>query len=977
MSIHFQFFNFQNFDIKIYFTGNDQNSSLTIEDKIKNIFNNINNCKEADNLTNILTCSEWDLKSDKFTPLRELIYLKIIDNIYEGHYIKGSKLNLTQEQTNLLEIFLTSFFSLKKLSFIAKPFKTSDNYLAFLWIEKLCSASDIMLTLTIDQIFKKSYVNQKHPLVFTDKTHLKAFSIIRTFFYNHLDSTLTAINTDQKFYVIGKNSTNNPSVKPTKTNMLKLAPKFNEIEVFKRHIQQWEYLHVDQIKMVFEEWNHLLRINDQPFQYQLKAAMLKNNIIFIQNLILNKIDILEQFINNYKNEVEILLPIKNEDVNPLIEKTVDDLFEAFQKKTSSSEGISQFENSFNEIIKSFTKSNNKINSKKNNIQKNIKKNLSDEQFIRTQEKVKKRFELLSKTLIHLDNYKKMVFGYAEITTKYLKSVILENQNIGDLADTQNWIDININEEWLKPSQKKELDNTPSKNKKKYKVIKNKGSSVDELQKELTVDELQQNIQPILSTENTIRELLLKRSLSLSKTDLSELDSNSLHVIHEMHYLIESLIQPLFNSKDSSDLENLIFKECQSHLFFLGCDLNLCIQALSKNDLESLSSIVPMLFLNIHTLFEQLMQREHLIEYGKIYTDSHRLTHLVKEIPMGKDLDSSVKELIKNIDVASLSTRYIKYYENRYSKESRESSKVLDLLVYFLNTAEQIQKGSLELDTTTVKELNEKVADLFEIIQTAYKSLFLYVEKNKGGTIGEKTIKAWEGLLEQAELAITKHINKHVGSTFEGKENSSLTLHEKSILKVLESIEQKIMNSPNEESSEFNNPIMHIEEAKQQIIRLLASIRMRHKYCSPIFTATVFRNYLGMQWIVEKLLQATCLFNKIPFQLTHHFPTLQKSLIDYKSITSNDCVSKKDETTLKTENERANYFNFNIGFNYPHLYTKELKWLEKWRDLIVLSQQYINEESELTRDEFDEDLLNKIEEDAIKVIIEQVKRVLEA
>jgi hypothetical protein len=1000
MQIHpFHSFKFQNTDIKLFYNEETLNSPSITNEKIIIIFNDINNCNEAELITTQLDCSGWDLNPYKYTTttLKELIYIKFIDSLSE--YFEKNNNNLTQDQKKIVADFLNSCFLLNKLPSFSKEFKSADNYLSFLWIEKLCKTSPLMLTLTIDQIFQKTYstIDPLQTTALTPNTMQNAFIITELFFCD-LIGKLEILNKNQTDYLnefVEQSKKNIPGKKhagkhgyvinTTPKKELEENPQLAEVKRFQKILKNLTLLHKTQSEKILEGLKGWISLVNEPHKSFYQAISLKKDLLFYESYIIDKIDILKGLINIYQNEIKVLLPIEEDDSTPLF--LTKDIKEILKTDSDNSQFMEEilFLNNLNDQLKSLTESaNNLINSVKNSgkrtVQNMIKDKTSNNNLILVQNKAKNISKLFTEILTRLDQYKNIITGYTKIATDYFESILLnlpKNQKIGDLADTRNWID--MSEEWLQPSKKIESkNNSPEKKIKKNSKIKTNliettPSIAKKFQENIQIIEKKKNK---ISPQKEIRQSLLKITSLLNKESITELDLKDLNLIHKLHNLLEPFINPsISNSNNSNDKELLILKECQSHLFLWGCDLNLLIQALSKNDFESLASIVPMLFLNIHTLFEQLMQQKHVVQHGKIYTDSHRLTDLAKKINTEKEWDSLTLEFIKKIDAASLWTRYIKYYENQYSEES-ERSTLLNSIIYCVNFAENIQKESLELDKKKIKELNEKVVNLFEIVQMAYKCFFLSFDESKENVIGDKTVTAWYTFLDKAQLSIIKHLNKQEGSTITKKELSSLSTHEKSLSIVLESIDKKIADFSSTKLLEFNNPRLQIEEAKQQIIRLLTNIRMVSNYPSPIFTATFFRNYLGVQWIVEQLLNARCIFNKIPLQLTHNFRVLQNLLISNESITLANSISNEVKITVEKENTNSHYFNCNIGFNYPHMYTNgDLTSLKELKNLLTIAKQYFDmDEEELSnRPKLDEELLRTIEKKAIKVIVEQVNR----
>ncbi len=104
--------------------------------------------------------------------------------------------------------------------------------------------------------------------------------------------------------------------------------------------------------------------------------------------------------------------------------------------------------------------------------------------------------------------------------------------------------------------------------------------------------------------------------------------------------------------------------------------------------------------------------------------------------------------------------------------------------------------------------------------------------------------------------------------------------------------------------------------------------------------------------------------------------MQQNLIIKSDVYSESSNGEKAMEIFEEQNSRANEFNCSIGFNYPYMYAKEVKWISKLKELLKISQQYI-ETDELERNDFDEEILNNAMNDAVAVIIEQVHAALDA
>lgn len=427
---------------------------------------------------------------------------------------------------------------------------------------------------------------------------------------------------------------------------------------------------------------------------------------------------------------------------------------------------------------------------------------------------------------------------------------------------------------------------------------------------------------------------------------------------------------------STNWGKLVDLECQSHLYLLGNDLDTFMQAMAKNDFESVSLSVFALFYNMHTLFEQLMQKAYVAEHGEVFLDSHRLTDLLKKTSSWKKLGISIETLVEKIDAASLWTRYTMYFEQQYSKKSKKSL-VFEKILFSLNMMKSLQKEPLKLNEEVISNLKDLTKEIFQTTTTAYECLFQCIKELGEESVPDEILKQWELFLKKGNGAIQKHLDSQKGVMVKTIIPNSNKKQCNILIKTLERIQKDLPSGSYLQMMDYGNPIIYIEEAQQHIERFLATIKMLNMYKEPISTASHFGKLLGaMQWIIEKLLDAQCILDDIPSPLTHNFEMLQQLLMNNSLIVNSSLLNEEIQEKNKKKNERANVFHSSIGVNYPHLYEKKKtqKWLKEYEDLLTIFPQAIKASG---RREIDEDNISKFVEAAIVVIQEQVDNTLNA
>lgn len=548
----------------------------------------------------------------------------------------------------------------------------------------------------------------------------------------------------------------------------------------------------------------------------------------------------------------------------------------------------------------------------------------------------KKSSLFIQTLIGFVNYTKRDYNQL--------SKHLPKENEGDIADL-SW----MNDDDLKNTKTLELikvKTSPTKKNKAKKKEKILEKSLEEIPKK--------SIQKTETPEKELKNFLIETNQNFN-VDIP------FKSIHKFNALIVSSLESISFENISEEWKKKADLECQSHLLMLGHGIDLLAQTLLKNDIGSLTTIVPMIFLDMHTLFEQLMQMDYAAHNQTLFLDNHRLTKLLENTTIWQKV-SHIKEIADTIDAASLWTRYVQYYKQRYEKSKRPE--IVNHILFCLDLMTELEKGSLQLKKDTVTQLKELTEFTFKTITKTYECLFQYIHEAKGKGVSKNLKKHWIQFLTNSNTVIQKHLDQQVGVTVKEGVPSILKKPHQSLFSTLESIEKTKNKWSSLQSMEYGNPIEAMKEAEQQLKRFLKSITLAETHQKPILTAFHMRNaFGGAQWGIESLLKAICLLNDIPPLMTHNFSLQQQHII----------INTSNENTQENmKNTEAESLNIGILFNYPCLIDKDNnKLFNKFKETLLVVPQYIDEKDKNVdyekRNEFEETDLQEIITKAIDAI----------
>lgn len=447
----------------------------------------------------------------------------------------------------------------------------------------------------------------------------------------------------------------------------------------------------------------------------------------------------------------------------------------------------------------------------------------------------------------------------------------------------------------------------------------------------------------------------------SKDQLSKRDSSSFHFIHQFNHLLQQSLNVISIEGVPSEWSSQVDLECGTHLFLLGCGFDLFLQAVLDNRLADIPATLK-LFLDVHTLFEQLMQKEYVAQYGDIYKDDHSLINLLEETTTFKKLDASGK-LMTLINISSLWTRYPKYFQQKY-QESKQPE-ILKAILFALEMATLVDKGPLKLTEEHCKKWKQLTTTVFSTMTLTYDCLFQYIEANKGKNLASKLMQNWMEFLNKGQEALLQHLDKQTGKTIKMERGSSLKETSQNLTTALELIEKTVNTCSLMQTMKQGNPILRIEEAEQHIRCFLASLDLFATCDKPILNAFHMRNLLGASLAIEQLLKAVCMLRGIQPADTHNLSYLQQLIIDQSS-------NEKYSAKIKILGEKAEYFNIKIGLNYLHLYDDpDSKCLEIFKNVLKISPDYI-EENEIERNELEVDEFNEMALQAAEIMIEYVQ-----
>jgi len=882
------------------------------------------NIKAAIQTAAYLKFSKWDLTSYQQMTLSFLIYSKFIE-------ILPNEKELSPKQKEVLFHFWDSLTQ-DKASFnpddlakhaaaMVKEMRQSKHYLFFCCIEKLCQTKKEMFELTVEEI-----LSQKHGST-TEKK---------------LDSSIPSLNIHQKAFFLIETAFCDLMKTIGEENRSAIEVKCGVLQTMGSNgqsiMQQLIFLYNHYSENMEIIWKQVISTkSDKPL-----IQSLKKQLTHFQTFMIEKIDLLKNNLETTKMSVD---QVKNTDDKPILKEiltslsnqTFDQLLESkrkqlevdMEKPNLSEEERKQFKQARKGLIF---------------LERKLGKNQQMEfvtnavQALETQGQT--ILQSVGGTSNQLSLFQRILKGYTRLSILHLNFVIdsLPERGVNDLSFSA-WEFVDL----IKPTRKQKP------------------------QTKILVEEVLEEEEPI-QTEPTQTSLnpFKNLCLSLEKKKLQSITPSSLKVIHEFNLQLKHSFENVFQDWDKVDQQ-----ECESHLFLIGYNLDLFIQAMSKDDLESLLQTSSMLFFDMHILFEKLLQQEHIGKYGEMYLESHHLIELLNTLDMGKGLNDSLSDLFKEIDAATLWMRYLREYEHYHPKESTRP-KMLNSILFCLDMTQSLQQKPLKIDQKHIDMLKDLTEYLFTTTQKAYDCLFTYSKRFNNKPLPKDMVKGWKSFLSNAKQTIQSHVEGKFGKSIQEKSPKSIKKECGNLLKILESIQNAKSECQLVQAMDFGNPFLPLTEAEAWISRLLSSVKMIEKYPEPLHTSVILRNILGTQFVIEKLLQVRCLCNYVSTPRTHNFTICQDLLLANAQII-NPSLQEKIWDKIKTSNKEALAFNIGIGFNYPFAYNKKVEWLEKLKSLLI-SPKCI-ETDILNRDEEHIDYLNSAMKQAVDIIKTQVELAL--
>lgn len=447
---------------------------------------------------------------------------------------------------------------------------------------------------------------------------------------------------------------------------------------------------------------------------------------------------------------------------------------------------------------------------------------------------------------------------------------------------------------------------------------------------------QKSLEEILATK-------LTKVSELANKGLNHVNDDALSVIHEFTKYMTSHLQMISKQDD-----HLV--EARSHLFLLGCSLDLFIRAGRDNRFYYYDLLTLGGFLHISVSLEQLMKCEH-----EQFYDTHELTYLLDQTNGWQNLQTSFETHTKSFNRVIHWARYPEIYSSIFSKTPM---KVINTMNATATMAKIVVTSTFTIKDTVVPL--EKIHHHFiQSVKTTYESVCKRIN------LPNELIKDLSNFFDALEQSFPVHLKEQQKKTV--KIPKSTLFQEECILlkNTISSLDVAIEKYANFRTERSDNPILALQEAKRHILNLLCAMRLLGDYPHPLFSAINFK-HTSLQGIIERLLDAQLMASGIPYENSHSFS--EKQLLLFTNLLTIN--AKIDLEAKQSLYDKQKEFNCGNGGHYPHQ-TNEYNqgsnaWLKTFVNILKHSPDYIGYSKEEHQDFFSNNV-QKTFTDAAQVI----------
>lgn len=933
----------------------------------KEFFDDEKNVATAKITANYLIKSKWDLKPYYSLKLIQFLHFKFLETI-RLHTVKKPLTEEQESQVGILFGALSEELSdlhdevyehlsienkLKdKSSAFVDSMKESSEFQSILFLGLILKSSQPLFMLTIEEILSQKHCKGSEKKVACDddtiiRSYYYGFSLASSL-YKEILTRLESMKDNDSQFVQQHRPQNNSRKAPE--NIQKVRRLVSQYAVFQKLVKQLSFLYTHQHKDLVTQWKSFLKTpKTLLLQRKFQLEVLREKIPRFKEYFSETCDMLCSYLEYSKKHYEAIIGSKND-------RKFDFDMEAFLKSASKADSRldltpQERENRMQNLKLQLSQIKNEKNHEKLERDKmyaafevGLKKQpkgLVEEIKISSSKEAKK----LGITLSFMDRYVTILKSF-DIASK---SIMLEvtqalDQDIkeGVSLEYVQWSE----EEFVKPKKIKKKKENPCS------IQEDETCKVEEVEKLTTPSPInnEHSTEPIL---NDLKNLCKE----FDKKSLLDVDMNSLETIQKFTILVNSALTSKLKGPKASALELKVDQEWETHLTNLGRGWDLSLHQIAQDDLEGLGCTMMTMCMDLHVLLEQLMQKEYIGIKGEPFLVNHRLSDLFSETKTWKQLKGPLKELTHKLGTSLLWQRYVKYFQNRYPKEN-DRPEGLKQIIVGMGLVESAQKG--------LKVEKGDVTGLIDFISTSLKMTFECLFEVSGDQVSEDLKSQWLSFLQKSQTLATTHLVNMENQT---KDSDYLNEQCKILQKRIQSTEE-ILTRYSETASLPGNPLLAMDEALQQMKRLLTTIKMTGKYSHPRFNGLHMRNIMGScQWGLEQLIKSLSLSQGLSPVSTHSFDLLLGMLLNHMQV-QNPNLSPEKITEFEEKKQKALRLNCSVGAHYIHIVNVKNELFSIYKEMQMTSEQYILS-SENQRNQFDEDNLKNAIQGAIEVFEEFV------